>query len=61
MAGNRRHAGGMKSAMQNLRKIDEQIAQERQAEQEVTYRCGTCDKPITTGCYCSEECANADE
>lgn len=28
---------------------------------EYRYRCGTCDKPIKTGCYCSKECADADE
>lgn len=25
------------------------------------YACGTCGKKIETGCYCSDECANADE
>jgi hypothetical protein len=25
------------------------------------YGCGHCGKPITTGCYCSEECTNADD
>lgn len=32
MAGNRRHAGGMNSAMANLKKIDEQIAARRAGE-----------------------------
>ncbi len=26
-----------------------------------TYVCGTCQKPIKTGCYCSDACARADD
>jgi hypothetical protein len=25
------------------------------------YHCGNCDVQITSGCYCSEACANADQ
>lgn len=58
MAGNRRHAGGMKSAMDNLRKVDERIAA---AKSEVQYACGYCGKPIPGGCYCSSACAAAED
>jgi hypothetical protein len=28
---------------------------------DVNYTCGTCGKPIKTGCYCSKACADADD
>lgn len=42
MSGNRRHAGGMKSAMENLKRYDEQIAAAKAKEQ---------DEPREKPCY----------
>lgn len=45
MSGNRRHAGGMKSAMENLKKIDERIvaAKEHQHSADASgYKCRDC-------------------
>lgn len=51
-----------RDAIDTIAKYDAWLRDARAAvAPEVQFRCGTCEKPIKSGCYCSKKCADADE
>jgi hypothetical protein len=59
MSGNRRHAGGMASAMSNLRKIDDRIAAMKPCSRGNDECPADCCTQSTAPCFCGDGVAHA--